>query len=115
MFARIFLIAAVALISGPASAGWVTPKRTVPPRARAAAPAAKATPASRARPAPPKTPTPPMQFYVAKGAADACGRGCDRWIQLEGQIDRGAAGRFRNFFAQLRNWKTPVELYLPGG
>ena len=34
-----------------------------------------------------------MVFYVAKGAPDACGRGCDRWIAVEGQIDSGAAPR----------------------
>jgi hypothetical protein len=112
MLARISLIAAVALISGPASAGWFT---ATSPRAPKAPPAAKASPMSRARPAPPGTPTPPMQFYVVKGAPDACGRGCDRWIQLEGQIDRGAAARFRKFFVKLRDRNMPLYFQSPGG
>jgi hypothetical protein len=56
-----------------------------------------------------------MQFYVVKGGPDACGRGCDRWIQLEGQIDGGAAGRFRRFFVKLRDLNMPLYFYSPGG
>ncbi|MGQ0686172.1 MAG: hypothetical protein ACT4OC_27760, partial [Bradyrhizobium sp.] len=40
---------------------------------------------------------PPMAFYVVKGAPDACGRGCDSWIAMEGQVDGAAASRFRKF------------------
>jgi hypothetical protein len=112
MFARITLIAALALVSGPASAGWFTSKTPTLPKAVLAP---KASPASKTRPAPPKTPTPPMQFYVVKGAPDACGRGCDRWIQLEGQIDGGAAARFRKFFVKLRERNMPLYFYSPGG
>jgi hypothetical protein len=36
----------------------------------------------------------PMMFYVVKGPPDACGRGCDRWIAIEGKIDSAAAPRF---------------------
>ena len=111
-FARITLIATLALVCGPASAGWFTPKPSPAPKAL---PAAKASPAARTRPTPPKTPTPPMQFYVVKGAPDACGRGCDRWIQLEGQIDGGAAARFRKFFVKLRDRNMPLYFYSPGG
>jgi hypothetical protein len=112
MFARISLIAALsiaalALVCGPVSAAWFTPK--APPAA------AKAMPASRVRSVPPKTPTPPMQFYVVTGTPDACGRGCDRWIQLEGQIDGGAAARFRKFFVKLRERNLPLYFYSPGG
>ncbi len=56
-----------------------------------------------------------MQFYVVKGGADACGHGCDRWIQLEGQIDGGAAARFRKFFVKLRDRNMPLYFYSPGG
>jgi hypothetical protein len=56
-----------------------------------------------------------MQFYVVKGEPDACGRGCDRWIQLEGQIDRAASGRFRRFFVKLRDLNMPLYFYSPGG
>jgi hypothetical protein len=56
-----------------------------------------------------------MQYYVVKGSADACGRGCDRWIQLEGQIDGGAAARLRRFFVKLRDRNMPLYFYSPGG
>ncbi len=56
-----------------------------------------------------------MQYYVVKGSPDACGRGCDRWIQLEGQIDGGAAARFRRFFVKLRDRNMPLYFYSPGG
>jgi hypothetical protein len=118
MFARISLIAALALICGPASAALFGPKTPAAPKAPPAMvtpSAARASPASRVRPAPPKTPTPPMQLYVVKGERDACGRGCDRWIQLEGQIDGGAAARFRKFFVKLRDRNMPLYFYSPGG
>jgi hypothetical protein len=41
-------------------------------------------------------PAPPMAFYVAKGAPDACGSGCDTWIAVEGHIDVGATFRLKN-------------------
>jgi hypothetical protein len=116
MFARIALIAALALVCGPASAALFGPKAQPPaPQAPTAPKATKVSPASRVRHAPPKTPTPPMQFYVVKGGADACGHGCDRWIQLEGQIDGGAAARFRKFFVKLRDRNMPLYFYSPGG
>jgi hypothetical protein len=117
MIVRISLIAALTLICGPASAALFGFKTTPAPLPAPAVkmPAAKTTPASRVRPAPPKTPTPPMQFYVVKGGADACGRGCDRWIQLEGQIDGGAAARFRKFFVKLRDRNMPLYFQSPGG
>jgi hypothetical protein len=114
MFVRISLIAALAIVCGPASAGLFGPM--VSPAAQApTAKAAKASHVSRVRPAPPKRPTPPMQFYVVKGAVDACGHGCDRWIQLEGQIDGGAAVRFRKFFVKLRERNMPLYFASPGG
>ena len=33
---------------------------------------------------------PPIEFYLAKGEADACGPGCNIWIVADGQIDAGA-------------------------
>src|SRR6201990_240104 len=115
--ARISLIAALILVCGPASAGLFGPKAAAQnaPLAAKMPPAAKVSPVSRARPAPPKTPTPPMQYYVVKGSPDACGRGCDRWIQLEGQIDAAAAARFRKFFVKLRDRNMPLSFYSPGG
>jgi hypothetical protein len=61
---------------------------------------------------------PPMMFYVAKGAPDACGRGCDTWIAVEGKIDGEAASRFRKFLLQTdRDWPATLPLYFssPGG
>jgi hypothetical protein len=57
----------------------------------------------------------PVVFYVAKGAADACGRGCDTWIAIEGQIDGSAASRFRKFFKPLRDRDLPIYITSPGG
>ena len=59
--------------------------------------------------------THPIVFYVAKGAADACGRGCDTWIAIEGQFDINAAARFRKFFQPLRSRNLPIYIASPGG
>jgi hypothetical protein len=64
---------------------------------------------------PGKAPAAPMAFYVVKGAADACGRGCDSWIAAEGQIDAGAAPRFRKLLRQLGDRRLPIYFYSPGG
>ena len=56
-----------------------------------------------------------MTFYVAKGVPDACGRGCDSWIAVEGQVDSGAAPRFRNFFQKVRGRNLPIYFSSPGG
>ncbi|MDB5578760.1 MAG: uncharacterized protein JWR80_3936 [Bradyrhizobium sp.] len=56
-----------------------------------------------------------MVFYVVKGAPDACGRGCDSWIAVEGPIDSGAALRFRKFWAKVRDRKLPIYFSSPGG
>lgn len=69
-----------------------------------------------ARPALPRAATaPPMMFYVVKGAPDACGRGCDSWIAVEGQVDAGAAPRFKRFLARLGNRSLPFYFHSPGG
>jgi hypothetical protein len=70
---------------------------------------------SAIRPAPREAPVPPMVFYVAKGAPDACGRGCDSWIAVEGQVDSGAALRFRKFLRQVRDRNLPLYFSSPGG
>ena len=36
-----------------------------------------------------------LTIYLAKGAPDACGPGCDRWIAIEGDIDQDACGVMR--------------------
>lgn len=56
-----------------------------------------------------------MQFYVVKGAPDACGRGCSSWIAVEGTIDPNAAARFRKFYLRLRDRNLPLYFASPGG
>ncbi|MCK1359961.1 hypothetical protein [Bradyrhizobium sp. 199] len=69
----------------------------------AASPAEKAGFASR------------LTIYLAKGAPDACGRGCDRWIAIEGEIDQDAAPRIRRFLAGVKDTQRPIYLHSPGG
>jgi hypothetical protein len=69
-------------------------------------------------PSPSTVDGPPMAFYVAKGAPDACGRGCDTWIAVEGIIDDEAASRFRKFLLRVdRDSPATLPLYFssPGG
>jgi hypothetical protein len=54
-------------------------------------------------------------FYLARGDADACGRGCNEWIVAEGKIDPGAAQRFRRLLAKLGHRRLPVFFHSPGG
>ncbi|MBR0848430.1 hypothetical protein JQ543_11820 [Bradyrhizobium diazoefficiens] len=58
---------------------------------------------------------PRLMIYLAKGAPDACGPGCDRWIAIEGEIDQGAAVRIRRFLAGVKDTQRPIYLYSPGG
>lgn len=67
------------------------------------------------RRAPAATPPPPMAFYVVKGAPDSCGRGCDSWIAVEGQVDGAAASRFKKFLQRIGNRNLPIYLASPGG
>jgi hypothetical protein len=92
MILRALLLAILTLSSGPALSAFVA-----------------------TRPAPHEAPVPPMVFYVVKGAADSCGRGCDRWIAAEGQVDSGAAPRFRKFLSRLKDRNLPMYFASPGG
>lgn len=56
-----------------------------------------------------------MLFYVVKGAPNSCGLGCDSWVAMEGQIDAGAAPRFRKFLRQLNGRNLPFYFASPGG
>ena len=56
-----------------------------------------------------------MTFYVVKGAPDACGRGCDSWIEAEGQIESGTGARFKAFLDRLRDRNLPIYFASPGG
>jgi hypothetical protein len=122
MTLRVLLVATLVLACGPAMAATTMPIARPAPTARAAPvaqPALTARPTRTARPAarpaPRTPPVPPMTFYVAKGAADSCGRGCDSWIAVEGQVDSGAAPRFRKFFQKVRERKLPIYFSSPGG
>lgn len=57
----------------------------------------------------------PLTFYVVKGAADACGAGCDRWVVIEGTVDNAASSRFRGFLKRLGREALPFYLHSPGG
>jgi hypothetical protein len=74
-----------------------------------------AAPAARSSPRIPVAAPMPMAFYVVKGASEACGRDCDSWIAAEGQIDVGAAARFRKFLRQVGDRNLPIYFYSPGG
>jgi hypothetical protein len=91
MMLRAVLVASFLLVSGPSFAAGMT----------FAAPA--------------KMAVAPMVFYLVKGAVDSCGRGCDSWIEAEGQIDSGAAARFRKFLARVKGRDLPIYFFSPGG
>jgi hypothetical protein len=92
----------------PAPAALAKPSPLTAPARRIAAPAK--------RPSPAASPAPPVMFYVAKGAPDSCGRGCDRWIAVEGQINGDAAGRFKQFIKQHpKDRQLPMYFSSPGG
>jgi hypothetical protein len=67
------------------------------------------------RPQPPKSPEEPMTFYVVKGAPDACGRGCDTWIEAEGKVESDTTARLKTFLDRLRDRKLPIYFASPGG
>lgn len=56
-----------------------------------------------------------LTIYLAKGPANACGAGCDRWIAIEGEIDREAAQRIRTFLYATKDPQLPIYLHSPGG
>jgi hypothetical protein len=58
---------------------------------------------------------PPIAFYVARGAANSCGPGCDRWIVADGQIDSAAAQRLRAFLQRNKALNLPIYFSSPGG
>jgi hypothetical protein len=58
---------------------------------------------------------PLMVFYLAKGAPDTCGLGCNEWIAADGFIDVEATQRLRALLARLRGAKPPIFLNSNGG
>jgi hypothetical protein len=87
MLRRLFLLAALLLVHGGA---------------RAETPAEKAGFAPR------------MIIYSARGPADSCGPGCDRWIAVEGQVDEEAAARVGRFLRDVKD-QRPIYFHSPGG
>jgi hypothetical protein len=75
----------------------------------------------RAKPSPQNTApqiagfAPNLIAYLAKGPANSCGPGCDRWIAVEGNVDRGAAARIRQFLKNLRDTQRPLYFNSRGG
>ena len=58
---------------------------------------------------------PKFIIYNARGPADSCGPGCDRWIAAEGEVDGEAAARVRRFLAGAKDPKRPIYFHSPGG
>jgi hypothetical protein len=71
--------------------------------------------AVQAKPAAPMAELPPIVFYVARGAPNSCGHGCDQWIAADGTIDESAALRLRQLLRKLAGRKLPVFFNSPGG
>jgi hypothetical protein len=57
----------------------------------------------------------PMLFFLAKGAAGACGAGCSEWIAAEGNIDDDAPERLRDFLLPLNGRDIPIFFNSGGG
>jgi hypothetical protein len=101
-----------ALLSLCASGAAAAPVLVAPAKPPSATPAKSPSivPAKRT------APQPPVMFYIAHGAPDSCGRGCDRWIAVEGQINGDAAVRFKTFITKhLKDRRLPIYLSSPGG
>jgi hypothetical protein len=58
---------------------------------------------------------PRLIIYNARGPANSCGPGCDRWIAIEGQVDEGAAARVSRFLRDVKDTKRPIYFHSPGG
>ena len=57
----------------------------------------------------------PMVFFVARGPADSCGKGCNEWIAAVGSFDDAAPQRFRALLEKLGGRNLPVYFHSPGG
>jgi hypothetical protein len=58
---------------------------------------------------------PNIAFYLARGEADACGRGCSEWIAAEGKFDLDAPLRLRRLLAGLGGRRPPIYFHSVGG
>jgi hypothetical protein len=57
----------------------------------------------------------PIVFFIAHGAADSCGAGCDTWIAGDGRIDEDAPAHLRRVLEQAGKRKLPIYFNSPGG
>lgn len=57
----------------------------------------------------------PMIFFVATGAPDSCGPGCDTWIAAEGTFDPDVHQRLSEFLKVPSRRRLPVFFHSPGG
>ena len=57
----------------------------------------------------------PMIFFVARGAPDACGPGCDTWIAAEGTFDPQVHERLGAFLKAPSHRGLPIFFHSPGG
>jgi hypothetical protein len=88
MISRLFLLAALLLVSGPLCAERPEEKAGFAPK---------------------------LLIYLAKGQPNSCGPGCDHWIAIEGTLDREAAARVQRFLVGVKDTRIPIYLYSPGG
>jgi hypothetical protein len=58
---------------------------------------------------------PKLIIYLAKGPANSCGPGCDRWIAVEGTVDQAAASRVSRFLHDVKDTQRPIYFHSPGG
>lgn len=58
---------------------------------------------------------PKLIIYLARGPANSCGPGCDRWIAVEGTVDQSAASRVSRFLRNVKDTKRPIYFHSPGG
>ncbi|HTC01982.1 MAG TPA: hypothetical protein VK749_01160, partial [Xanthobacteraceae bacterium] len=75
----------------------------------------KSTPATVPATVPASVVLTPIEFYLARGDANACGRGCNEWIAAEGKIDADAADRLRQLLRKLGERRPPIYFHSPGG
>ena len=88
MMFRFSLLAALLLMSGPLRAETAAEKAGFAPR---------------------------LLIYNARGPANSCGAGCDRWIAIEGRVDVGAAARVARFLRDAKDTSRPIYFHSPGG
>jgi hypothetical protein len=58
---------------------------------------------------------PKLLIYLARGAANSCGPGCDHWIAVEGMVDPAAATRIGRFLRAVKDKDRPIYFHSPGG